>query len=83
MNCFRFVEGIKTPLTRNKTRFTIWQEEAQKDIKWAFGNLKIMWKFVSRPIKIWNSNDNARRISTALILCNIILSNHVMDDVNM
>ena len=47
----------------------------------AFGNLKIMWKFVSRPIEIWNLNDIASRISTALILHNIVVSDRVMGDV--
>ena len=47
-----------------------------------FGNLKIMWKFVSRPIKIWSLNDIASRMLTALILHNVVVSNHVMGDVN-
>ncbi|KAL7475939.1 hypothetical protein ACHAW6_001831 [Cyclotella cf. meneghiniana] len=64
MNFLIFVKGIKTPLMRNETRFTKWQEAVWKDIKRAFGSLKIMWKFVSHPIKIWSLNYIARRIST-------------------
>ncbi len=60
----------------------MWQEAAWKDIERAFGNLKIMWKFVSPPIEIWNLNDIASRMSTALILHNIIVSNRVMGDMN-
>jgi hypothetical protein len=82
MNFSRFVKGIKIPLTRSETRFTTWQEAARKDIERAFGNLKIMWKFVSRPIEIWNLNDIAGRMSTALILHNIVVSDRVMGDVN-
>ena len=41
-----------------------------------------MWKFVSCPIEIWSLNDIARRISTALILHNVIVSDHVIDDVH-
>ncbi len=70
-------------MTRNETRFTTWQEAARKDIEWVFSIVKIMWKFDSRPIKIWSLNDIARRISTALILCNVIVSDCVMDDVHM
>ncbi len=57
MDFSRFVKGIKIPLTTSKTRFTTWQEDAQKDIERAFGNLKIMWKFASHPIEIWSLND--------------------------
>ncbi len=37
---------------------------------------------MSRPIEIWNLNDIASRMSTALILHNIVVSDHVMGDVN-
>ncbi|KAL7479298.1 hypothetical protein ACHAW6_005034, partial [Cyclotella cf. meneghiniana] len=83
MNLLRFVKGINTPLTRIETKFMMWQEAAWKDIERAFDNLKIMWKYVSCPIKISSLNDVASRISTALILCNVIVSIHVMDDMNM
>ncbi len=53
-----------------------------KDIERAFGNLKILWKFVSRPIETWNRSDIANRIMTALILHNVIVSDSVMGDVN-
>ena len=52
MNFLRFVKGIKTPLTRNEMRLPTLQEAAWKDIERAFGNSKIMWKFVSCPIEI-------------------------------
>ena len=52
MNFSRFVKGIKTPLTIYETRFTTWQEAAWKDIERTFGNLKIMWTFVSCPSEI-------------------------------
>ncbi len=54
INFSRFIKGIKTPLTRSEMRFTTWQEAIWKDIERAFGNLKIMWKFLSCPIKIWS-----------------------------
>ncbi len=60
-----------------------WQEATQKDIERAFGNLKIMWKFVSRPIEIWNLNDIASRMLTALILHNIVVSDRGMGDMNL
>ena len=82
MNFSRFVKGIKTPVTRNETRFKTWQEAAWKDIERAFGDLKIMWKFVSHPIEIWSLNDIAGRISTAMILHNIVVSDCVMNDVH-
>ncbi len=42
-----------------------------------------MWKFYSCTIKIWSVNHIARRILTALILHNDVVSDHVMGDVNM
>jgi len=83
MNFSHFVKGIKIPLTRSKTRCTMWWDAAQKDIERVFGNLKIMWKFVSRPIKLWSLNDIASTMSTALILHNVVVSDHVMGDVNL
>ena len=56
---------------------------AWKHVERAFGNLKVMWKFVSCPIKIGSLNDIARRILTALILHNVDVSDCVMGDVNM
>ncbi len=38
-----------------------------------------MWKYVSHPIEIWSLNDIARRITTALILHNVVVSDRVMD----
>ncbi len=68
MNYLRFFKGIKPPFTRNEMKFT------QKDTERAFGNLKIMWKFVSHPIEIRRLKDIARRISTELILHNVVVS---------
>ena len=55
----------------------------QKDHERVLGNLKIVWKFVSRPIKICSLNDIARSILTALILQNVVAFDHVIDDVNL
>ncbi len=82
MKFSRFMKGIQIPLTRSKTRFMMWQEAVRKDIERAFGNLKIMWKFVFCPINIWNIKDIASRMSTALILHDVVVSDHVMGDVN-
>ena len=60
-----------------------WQEAVWKDIERAFGYLKIMWKVLSRPIEIWNLNDIASRMLIALILHNVVVSDHVMGDVNL
>ncbi len=56
MNFFRFVRGINIPLTNEETKYTKWQEAVRKDIEHAFGNLKILWKFLCRPIEIWSLN---------------------------
>ena len=82
MNFSRFVKSIKIPLTRNKTRFTTWQDATWKDVERALVTSKIMWKFVSHPIKMWSLKNIARRILTALILHNVVISNRVMGDMN-
>ena len=38
---------------------------------------------MSRPIEIWNLNDIARRMPTALILHNIVVSDRVMGDMTL
>ena len=82
MNFSCFVQGIKVPLTTEETKYTKWQEGARKDIKRAFGNLKILWKFVSRPMEIWSLNDIANQITTALVLHNIVVTDRVMGNIN-
>ncbi len=52
----------------------------RKDIERAFGNLKILWKFVCHPIEIWSLNDIADCITTWLILHNIVVADRVMGD---
>ncbi|KAL7461506.1 hypothetical protein ACHAXS_001925, partial [Conticribra weissflogii] len=76
----QFVKGIKIPLTNEETKYTKWQEAVRKDIERAFGNLKILWKFVCHPIEIWSLNDIADRITTSLILHNIVVADRVMGD---
>ena len=82
MNYAHFVKGIKLPVSNEETKYTQWQESARKDIERAFGTLKILWKFVSRPIETWNLSDIANQITTALILHNVVVSDRVMGDVN-
>ena len=80
MNFSRFMKGIKIPLTNEETKYTKWQEAVRKDIERAFGNLKILWKFVCRPIEIWSLNDIADHITILLILHNIVVADQVMGD---
>ncbi len=74
MNFYRFVKGIKIPLTNIEAKHTKWQEAVGKDIERAFGNLKILWKFVCFPIEIWSLNDIADQVTTSLILHNIVVA---------
>ncbi len=59
MNYGQFVQGIKLPVSIKETKYTQQQESARKDIERAFGNLKILWKFVSCSIETWNLTDIA------------------------
>ncbi len=54
MNYACFVKGVKLPASTEETKYTRWQVGARKVIERAFGNLKILWKFVLQPIEIWN-----------------------------
>ncbi len=58
------------------------KESARKDIERALSNLKILWKFVTRPIEIWNLSDIVNQFMTALILHNVVVSDCIMGDVN-
>ncbi len=74
------MKGIKIPLTNEEAKYTKWQEAVRKDIEHAFGNLKFLWKFVCHPIEIWSLNDIEYRITTSLILHNIVVADWVMSD---
>ncbi|KAL7460760.1 hypothetical protein ACHAXS_001202 [Conticribra weissflogii] len=80
MNFSRFVKGIKIPLTNEEAKYTKWQEAVRKDIERAFQNLKIIWKFVCRPIEIWSLNDIADQIKTSLIPHNIVVADRFMSN---
>ncbi len=54
----------------------------KKDIERAFGNLTILWKFVSHPIEIWNLSKIANQITIALILHNIVVTKGIMRGFN-
>jgi hypothetical protein len=76
----RFVKGIKEPVTMEESSFTAWQEGARKDIERAFGHLKSVWHFSSFPIHLHCIKDIAARITTCLILHNMLVSDRVMGD---
>ncbi len=72
------VKGIKIALTNAEAKYINWQEAIRKDIEHAFGNLKILWKFVCCPIEIWSLNDIEDQITTFCILTNIVVADWVM-----
>jgi hypothetical protein len=79
----RFVKPIAAPVDQPEKRFTEWQERARKDIERAFGVWKNTWHFVQHPIHLLNIQQIGRRVSCALILHNMIVSDRIMDgDVN-
>jgi hypothetical protein len=77
----RFVGGIKEPITENEKNYTSWQEGARKDIERAFGMLKGVWQFISRPIHLMNLEDIGKRVQTCLILHNVLVCDRVMEEV--
>ena len=75
----RFVRGIKEPLTAEEKAFTKWQEAVRKDIERAYGVLKGRFQFLERPILLMDLNDIASRVSTCLVLHNILVADRIMD----
>jgi hypothetical protein len=79
----RFVWGIKGPATETQKKYTKWQEAAWKDIERAFGVLKGTWQFLDRPILLMDLNHIALRVTTCIILHNILVSDRVMGEVGV
>ncbi len=77
----RFVKGIKQPVGRKEQRYTKWQEAVRKDIERAFGVLKGTWQFLERPIHLLDLNLISKRVTTCIILHNILVSDRVMGEV--
>ena len=78
----RFVKGIKEPISPEETTFTTWQESARKDIERAFGVLKGMWQYLDRPIHSHDLNHISARVTTCVILHNMLVSDRIMGDYN-
>jgi hypothetical protein len=76
----RFVKGIKEPISAEETTFTTWQESARKDIERAFGVLKGMWQYLDRPIHSHSLIDISARVTTCVILHNMLVSDRIMGD---
>ena len=76
----RFVKGIKEPISEEEKRYTSWQEGARKDIERAFGQLKGIWQFTATPILLFDLKDISRRMTTCLILHNMLVTDRVMGE---
>jgi len=74
----RFAKCIKEPLFNNEKNYTAWQEGARKDIERAFGGLKATWQFVAKPIMMHNLKSISDRVTTCMILHNVIAADRVM-----
>jgi hypothetical protein len=74
----RFVKGIKQPVTQTERRYTQWQEATRKDIERAFGVLKGTFQFLERPILLMDLKHISMRVTTCIILHNILVSDRVM-----
>ena len=76
------MKGIKQPISPEETIHTKWQESTRKDVERAFGIFKLTWRFCHNPIEMWEIDDIARWVTVCLILHNILVLDHVMEDVN-
>jgi hypothetical protein len=76
----RFVQGIKEPRSPEETTFTTWQESARKDIERAFGVLKGVWQYLDRSIHSHSLIDIEARVTTCVILHNMLVSDRIMGD---
>ena len=79
-NYSRFVKGIKEPPTAELSNYTGWQEACRKDIERAFGVLKATWQFLQRPILMHSIMEINNRVTTCLILHNMLVSDRVMQN---
>jgi Plant transposon protein len=75
-----FVKAIREPITVEERCFAAWQESCRKDIERAFGVLKNTWQFMGRPILMMDLGNISRRVTTCLILHNMLVSDRVMEN---
>jgi len=79
----RFARPIAAPVHPAERKYTNWQESARKDIERAFGILKNTWQFVQNPIRLMDLHQIGQRVSTVLILHNMLVSDRIMQgDIN-
>jgi Plant transposon protein len=64
-------------------KYTKWQEATRKDIERAFGVLKGTWQFLDRPILLMDLSHIALRVTSCIILHNILVSDRVMGEVGV
>jgi hypothetical protein len=74
----QFVRGVKEPITQRDKRYTKWQEATRKDIERAFGVLKGTWQFLDRSILLMDLEQISLRVTTCIILHNMLVSDRVM-----
>jgi hypothetical protein len=74
----RFVRGIEEPINQQQKRLTQWQESSRKDIESTFGVLEGMFQFLDRPILLMDLKQISLRVTTCIILHNMLVSDRVM-----
>ncbi len=73
----RFVTKILEPLTEQESKFTAWQEAAQKDIERGFGVFQSKLRHVARPIHDMHLATIAVKFAACMILHNMCVSDRV------
>ncbi len=60
----RFVKGMSQPVTLAAKKRAGWQSKTRKDIERAFGVLQQCFKFVDKPVQLFNPKEISARIAT-------------------
>jgi Plant transposon protein len=77
----RFVQCSTSPVGLKKKKYTGWQEACRKDIERAFALLQGNWQCKARPMYQIELKNVGEIMAACLILHNMCVSDHVMDDV--
>jgi antitoxin component of RelBE/YafQ-DinJ toxin-antitoxin module len=69
----RFVKTISVPISSTEKAYKKWQEGARKDVERSFGVLQSKFRWVTRPIELWDPSEIRNAVLTCIIVHNMMV----------
>ena len=74
-----FAKPIGSPITMAEKAYTKKQESIRKDVERAYGILKIRFRCLDIPVKLWHIEKMKKMVQTCIILHNMIIATRNQD----